>query len=110
MATVPCPSCGKDVSVKAFDCPSCGHPLRKAKRGFFGKVFKWAFVLFNIVMIAMLFSYADVIGDQMDTAKSDAEKAGTAIGATLGSGMLLTLWAIGDIILGMFVLFTRPKK
>lgn len=34
-----CPSCGKDVSPKAFDCPHCGHPLRKPKRGFFGKLF-----------------------------------------------------------------------
>lgn len=110
MATIPCPSCGKDVSDKAFDCPHCGHPLRKAKRGFFGKIFKWVFILFNVAMIAWIFSYANVINDHMTTATGDAEKAGTAIGATLGTGMLLTFWVIGDIILGMFVLFTRPKK
>ncbi|WP_156453336.1 hypothetical protein [Polycladidibacter hongkongensis] len=42
--------------------------------------------------------------------QSDAESAGLAIGGTIGSGMLLTFWVLGDIILGLFVLFTRGKK
>ena len=40
----------------------------------------------------------------------DAEAAGVAIGGALGMGMIFMLWVIGDIILGIFVLFTRPKS
>ena len=35
---------------------------------------------------------------------------GAAIGGTIGTGMLMGVWIFGDIILGMFVLFTRPKE
>jgi len=106
----PCPSCGADVSDKAFDCPSCGHPLRKPKRGFFGKLFKWLLILFNVLMIIWLFGYLGVVNDQMDQATSDAAQAGTAIGGTIGVGMILITWVIGDIILGLATLLTRPRK
>jgi hypothetical protein len=105
-----CPSCSKDVSEKAFDCPHCGHPLRKPKRGFFGKIFKWSLILFNLLMIAWLVSYFGAISEQMDTAASEAEQAGAAIGGTIGTGMILTVWVFGDIILGLAALLTRPKK
>ena len=49
------------------------------------------------------------VGDAASTATTDAEKAGTAIGATLGFGMLMGIWVFGDIILGLLVLFTKPK-
>lgn len=29
MALIPCPECGKDISDKAFSCPSCGCPIAK---------------------------------------------------------------------------------
>ena len=38
------------------------------------------------------------------------ERAGAAIGTGLGMMMLGTIWVIGDIIIGMFVFFTRPKS
>ena len=111
MATLTaCPSCGNDISAKAFDCPNCGHPIRKPKRGLFGKLFKWTLILFNILMVAWLLSYFNVIGEQMSSAASDAEQAGTAIGGTLGVGMILSVWVIGDIILGLAALLTRPKR
>jgi hypothetical protein len=30
MALIPCPACGRDVSVEAVACPQCGHPLAKS--------------------------------------------------------------------------------
>lgn len=50
-----------------------------------------------------------VASDAVNTAGSNAEASGAAIGGALGMGMLFVMWLIGDIILGMFVLFTRPK-
>ncbi|WP_323139734.1 zinc-ribbon domain-containing protein [Acinetobacter baumannii] len=43
MPLINCPECNHSVSDKALDCPSCGARLRKPKRGFFGKIFKWLF-------------------------------------------------------------------
>jgi DNA invertase Pin-like site-specific DNA recombinase len=45
----------------------------------------------------------------MNDTMSSAEQVGAAIGAGIGISMLLMLWVIGDIILGLPVLFTRPK-
>ncbi|MCC4275338.1 zinc ribbon domain-containing protein [Marinomonas communis] len=110
MALINCPECQTKVSDTALKCPKCGVQLRKPKRGFFGKLFKWGFIGFNILMLIWLFSYWDSVGDLANTAGSDAAKAGAAIGGTIGTSMLLGLWVFGDIILGLFVMFTRPKS
>lgn len=110
MALINCPECEAQVSESAFKCPNCGVQLRKAKRGFFGTLFKWGFIAFNILMAIWVFSYWGTVGELSSTATSEAEQAGAAIGATIGTGMLFGIWVIGDIILGLFVLFTRPKE
>lgn len=74
-----------------------------------GKIFKWLFILFNVLMALWVIGGFLTVGDVVTTAQSDAEQAGAAIGATLGMGMLLGFWVVGDIILGLLVLFTRPK-
>lgn len=109
MAMTSCPDCGNQVSNQATKCPHCGRRLRKPRRGFFGQLFKWAFILFNIAMIAWLISYFGAIANQYSSTASEAGRAGAAIGGTIGTGMLLGIWLIGDVILGLFVLFTRPR-
>ncbi|WP_068115257.1 hypothetical protein [Tropicimonas marinistellae] len=109
MTTATCPVCDSAVSPKAFDCPNCGHPLRKLRRGFFGILFKWLFIGWNLLMLAWLVLGLGDVGSQMD-GLSEAEQAGAAIGATIGIGMVITVWALGDIVLGLLVLFTRPRK
>lgn len=54
MAMIKCPECSADVSDSALKCPSCGVQLRKPKRGFFGKLVKWGFIGFNILMAIWL--------------------------------------------------------
>ena len=110
MALINCPECQTEVSDTALKCAKCGVQLRKPKRGFFGKLVKWGFIGFNILMVIWLFSYWGSVGDLASTAGSEAEKAGAAIGGTIGTGMLFCLWVFGDIILGLFVMFTRPKS
>lgn len=110
MALIDCRECGAQVSDSAFKCPQCAFQLRKPKRSIMGKLFKWVFILFNIFMAIWLFSALAGVGDAASTATTDAEKAGAAIGATLGLGFLLGIWVIGDIILGLLVLFTKPKS
>lgn len=105
-----CPSCGKDVSPKAFDCPHCGHPIRKPKRGIFGKLFKWTLIAFNLLMLAWLVSYMGQVGGAISESADEAYQAGAAIGGTIGTGMILSVWVMGDIILGLATLLTRPRK
>ena len=41
---------------------------------------------------------------------TDAEAAGAAIGTGIGVTLLVIIWVVGDIILGLFYLFTRPTR
>ena len=81
----------------------------KRKRGFFGWLFLILFVLFNGLMVVWLFSYWSTVLP-MTTTGSQAGKAGAAIGTTLGTGFIVSIWTCGSIVLGLFVLFTRGRK
>lgn len=109
MAMIQCPECSTDVSDTALKCPSCGVQLRKPTRSLFGKIIKWTFIGFNILMPLWLFAGMDAATEGMDS-MSEAEQAGTAIGAGIGGMLVVSIWVFGDIILGLFVLFTRPKS
>jgi len=109
MAMINCKECNAEVSDGAYKCPKCGVQLKKATRTFFGKIIKWLFIGFNILMLFWLISYMGTIGEAVSTG-TEAESAGAAIGGAMGTGMLLSIWVFGDIIIGIFVLFTRPKE
>ena len=105
-----CAECQSVVSDTALKCPMCGVQVRKLTRGFFGRMFNWLFIAFNVLMVFWLFSYWGTVGEVVTTSGSEAAKAGAAVGATIGTGMLLSIWVFGDIILGLFVMFTRAKS
>ena len=77
-------------------------------RTMFGKIVKWIFVGFNVLMLVW------IVGGMMGSAEQapvgEAEEAGHAIGTAIGVGLLLVLWMIGDVIIGIVVLLTRRKK
>ncbi|MCK1542009.1 hypothetical protein IVB12_08505 [Bradyrhizobium sp. 179] len=80
----------------------------KYQRGTFGTFIKWAFIAFNVLMLIWIiggFHAASTI-----EVHSNAERAGRAIGSAIGVASLLTLWMVGDVILGILVLFTRGTK
>lgn len=109
MAMINCPECNEEVSDSALKCPKCGYQINKPKRGIFGKIIKWSFILFNIIMLWWLIGGVGTATDTME-AMDGAAKTGATIGTGLGAMMIMTVWVIGDIILGLFVLFTRPKS
>lgn len=76
----------------------------------FGKIVKWVFIGFNILMPVWIVAGLVAAGSAMGGAINEAEQAGAAIGTTIGVGLLVALWALGDIILGILVLLTRRKK
>ena len=79
-------------------------------RTVFGKIVKWLFIIFNIFMIFALYQGCSATNEVIMNAQSEAEQAGAGIGATLGVGMLMVFWVMGDIIIGTVVLLTRRKK
>ena len=110
MAMIKCPECSKEIAESAFDCPSCGATIKKPQRTIFGKIIKWSFILFNILMVAWMYSGMDGGSDAVKNASSDAEAAGAAIGTGIGMIFLFIIWGVGDFILGLMFLFTRPSK
>lgn len=110
MAMIPCKECGKEVSSKAFKCPNCGTRLRKAKRGVFGKIFKWSFVLFNLLMLLWVVFVVFVYGDGAASTNDGLEQAAHVVAGSMWLGVSVTVWVIVDFILGLFVLLTRPKE
>lgn len=110
MALITCPECNSAISDAALDCPACGHPLQRPQRSFFGKLIKWTFILFNLFMLVVTFKSCGDAANFYSSTTDQYEQAGAAIGTTIGMGMLLIFWVFVDIILGLFVLFTRPKR
>ena len=74
-----------------------------------GKIIKWVFILFNILMLVWMISGMSGGAEMVENSSSDAEAAGAAIGTGIGMFLLFIVWTLGDIILGIFVLLTRPK-
>lgn len=110
MALINCKECGAEVSDKALVCPKCGARLRKPQRTFFGKLIKYSFIGFNVLMLLWMIFGVGGAASTIDTNASDAEVAGAAIGTGIGAMFVLFIWVAGDIVLGLMTLLTRPKK
>ena len=79
------------------------------QRGFFGKLVAFAFWGWQVVMVLWAVSYLSNVS-RLYGAGSDAERAGTAIGGTLGMSVILWVWVIGAVVLGLMMFFTRGQK
>lgn len=81
-------------------------------RGAFGQIIKWIFILFNLLMVFLLFKTCSAVGQQLvvntnGNINADAYNAGTAIGGTIATTMIMMFWALGTVILGALTYFTR---
>ena len=109
MALIKCPECQQEVSDTALKCTKCGVQLRKPTRSFFGKLVKYFFIFFNILMMVWIIGGTSSATKGIE-AMSQAEQAGAAIGTGIGVMLIVGIWAAGDVILGLFFLFTRPSS
>lgn len=109
MPLVNCPECASEISSEAFKCPKCGKSLKTPKRSIFGKIMKWSFILFNVLMLIWLVTGMNRAVDNIGEINS-VHDAGSAVGAGIGAVMLIVIWLLGDLFLGIFVVFTRPKN
>lgn len=81
----------------------------KYERGPIGLIIKWLYIIFNLLMALWLFSYWGDISPMIEDG-SGAEQAGAAIGSAIGTGLILTAWVLGAVILGIPVLLTKGKR
>lgn len=81
----------------------------KRKRGIFGMLVWWVFLAFNAIMAALCFMTIKGAVDVGQQTTDAAHQAGAAIGGTLATGLMLTIWLVGSLILGLIVALTRGK-
>ena len=85
----------------------------RLERSLFGKIAKYAFISFNIIMtIALVFLLSSIENFDVfseETYKTEKELANFMMIGTLAY-LLFFVWILGDIILGIWVLCTRAKK
>jgi hypothetical protein len=84
--------------------------VEKRVRGVGGQIAKWVFIGFNVLMLIWLVGGMISAGQVVNSAQTDAEQAGAAVGTAIGVTFILMIWVFGDIILGLIALLTRGKK
>ncbi len=109
MALIACPECKSEVSSVALKCPKCGVQLRKPTRTFFGKLVKYSFIGFNLLMLFWMIAGMGAASESYQQGMNEAQRAGAAVGTGIGAMLILAIWFFGDVILGIFVMLTRPK-
>ena len=82
----------------------------KRQRGIFGWFFLLLFWGWQILMAYSVVMGLAGSGNDMARYTTEAERAGAAIGTTIGFSILLTLWAVGSVVFGALAFFTRGKK
>ena len=85
----------------------------KMKRGVFGKIAKYMFIFFNMIMlVAVIFLFLSI--DEFDVFSPDEYKNEEKLSQFMLTGtlayFLFFVWAVGDLLLGVWVLCTRPQK
>ena len=83
------------------------------KRSVFGKIAKYMFIFFNITMfIALIFLVLSI--DEFDVFSQVSYKKSEKLSQFMLTGtlayFLFFVWAVGDLMLGVWVLCTRPKN
>ncbi len=82
----------------------------KPKRSLFGKIIKWTFIGYNVLMLFWFISGLNIASDGITNSATDAEKAGATIGSGIGIMLIIFVWTAGTVILGIFTLLTRAKR
>jgi hypothetical protein len=93
--------------------PGTAGGLVGVRRSWFPRwrIFTWVILAFNLIMLIWLISgiasgesCSGKTGDELTTC--EAGQVGTGIGVFL----IIVLWALGDVILGVLWLVTRPRR
>ena len=75
--------------------------MEKESRGQLGTLFKWMFIVFNVMMAGMVY---------LGIGHTEESNTVIQIGVGMGISMLGMIWAAGFVVLGALTYFTRVKK
>jgi len=110
MSMTDCWECGAPVNDTDARCPKCRMRPKKPKRGFFVTMLKWEFILFNCMMVAWLVTKLGGLSGVTELSPNEITQVNPMNYSTLSTVVILITWAIGDIILGLFMLLTLPRR
>jgi hypothetical protein len=75
----------------------------------FGRVVKWIFLAFQVVMVLLMLGTCAAVGPFLSG--PDPEVAiGAGMFGAMAMATLWTVWPLGTLLLGLLVLFTRGRK
>lgn len=78
------------------------------ERGVAGKIVKLVFIVFNVIMLALMLVTCKSVGDVSSMKhSSDAVTAGAGLAGAAIGGTILFFWALGTVVLGALTYFTR---
>src|SRR3954453_2789250 len=80
------------------------------ERGIFGKIFKFLFVAFNIVMLIWLLSSFSHLFQSFNEHPDEASRTGATAGFLAVAMFQLIMWIAGAVILWLLMSLTRGKK
>lgn len=86
------------------------NKVEKNQRSLFGKIVKYTFIGFNILMLVWFIGGMVSASKGIENATTEAEQAGTTIGTGLGAIFIIFIWVVGAVILGIMTLLTRAKR
>lgn len=76
------------------------------------RVFTWVILVINLLFLFWVISAGGSAANNCNGMTGQALnncQAGTAVGATIGIGIIVVVWALVDVILGVLWLVTRPR-
>ena len=86
------------------------NKVEKTQRSLFGKIVKYTFIGFNILMLVWFIDGMASASKSIENATTEAEQAGATIGTGLGAMFIIFIWVTGAIILGIMTLLTRARR
>ena len=86
------------------------NKVEKTQRSLFGKIVKYTFIGFNILMLVWFIGGMASTSKGIENATTEAEQAGATIGTGLGAIFIIFIWVVGAVILGIMTLLTRAKR
>ena len=81
----------------------------KPNRSLVGSVFKWWFIIFNILMIVWIFSIGSETDEAIDESESELDEDINAAAGGIAMTLVCGVWFVGAIIFGMLAMVTKPS-
>lgn len=83
--------------------------VARAPRSAFGRFCKWAFILFNLLMLGLSLANCAVVIPYITSEDPDVAAGAGLFGTMLALG-IWTVWPIGALVLGALALVTRGRR